>query len=329
MDGTTPTSSSALYSGPITISKTTTIEAIAVASAYSNSAVAIGQYTLTPVGSGPTVSIVVTTDDQKMKLAPQTSVAFAAASGSGIIVDETQLYQPIEGFGAATTDSAMYLLNEITRPKQAVQFTQTMNDLFTRQGSGIGLSFLRNPMGASDLARSVYSFDDNNGQPDVALANFSIAHDQTDVIPLLIQAKTLNPQIKIMANPWSPPAWMKSSNSMIGGSLLSTMYTPFANYFVKYIQDYAAAGVHIDYISLQNEPLFSPTSYPSMCMQAIPPSSDCPSSQTDQQTALSAHVLPALSAAGLSTKVLVYDHNWDRPDYPENVLSGQSLSQIA
>ena len=329
-DGSTPTTSSTVYTNPITITATATIKAMATASGFSASAVASGSYTLIPLGTGPTVAVVVTTDDQTRKLARQESVSFSATIGgsSPIYMDETEVYQPIEGFGAATTDTAMYNLYEIAKVKQPAQFTQAVSDLFTRQGNGIGLSFLRNPMGASDLARSVYSFDDNNGQADTLLANFSIAHDQADIIPFLLLAKQANPQIKIMANPWSPPGWMKTSNSMIGGSLLPTMYDPFANYFVKYIQAYQSAGITIDYISLQNEPLFVPPSYPGMCMPATSASNDCTSS-TDQQTALFQHVLPALTNAGLTTKVLVYDHNWDRGDYPQNVLSNQNLSQIA
>jgi glucosylceramidase len=112
---------------------------------------------------------------------------------------------------------------------------------------------------------------------------------------------------------------MKTSNSMIGGSLLPTMYDPFASYFVKYIQMYQSAEIIIDYISLQNEPLFVPPSYPGMCIPATSASNDC-ASATDQQTALFQHVLPALTNASLTTKVLVYDHNWDRGDYPQNVL---------
>jgi O-glycosyl hydrolase len=327
-DGTTPTTASTQYKSPITITSTTTIQAVATAQGYSQSASANGTYTLTPPGNGPAVSIVVTTNDQAMQLTPQPTVSFSIASGGSNVVylDETQVYQTIEGFGAATTDSAMYLLNEVAQP---AQLSQAMNDLFTRQGNGIGLSFLRNPMGASDLARSVYSFDDNNGQADPTLAHFSIAHDQVDIIPLILQAKQLNPQIKIMANPWSPPGWMKDSESMIGGSLLSSMYTPFADYFVDYLLAYSAAGVNVDYISLQNEPLYVPTNYPGMCVPAVLSSTDCPTSQTNQATALFSYVAPALTAAGLNTKVLIYDHNWDRPDYPEDVLSNQNLNQIA
>jgi glucosylceramidase len=334
-DGSTPTTASTIYANPITIMATATIKAIATASGFSTSAVASGAYTLTPPGSGPTVAVVVTTDDQTRKLTSQPSVSFSATSGSvpgnPIHMDETEVYQPIEGFGASTTDTAMFDLYEIAKVKQPTQFTQAVSDLFTRQGNGIGLSFLRNPMGASDLARSVYSFDDNNGVADTAtLPNFSIAHDQTDIIPFLLLAKAANPQIKIMANPWSPPGWMKTSGSMLGGSLQPTMYDPFAQYFVKYIQMYKSAGITIDYISLQNEPLFVPPSYPGMCMPATSVSTDCASS-TDQQTAIFSHVLPALTAANLSTKVLVYDHNWDRGDYPQNVLLANqaNLSQIA
>jgi glucosylceramidase len=142
------------------------------------------------------------------------------------------------------------------------------------------------------------------------------------------QAKALNPQMKLMANPWSPPGWMKDSStmspvSMLGGSLLMTAAneTAFANYFVKYIQAYEAAGVTIDYISLQNEPEYLTTSYPSMQMH-----------DTAQLPLLQDYVLPALANANLSTKVLVWDHNWDTPTYPEYVLSGlttQQMTQIA
>jgi glucosylceramidase len=323
-NGSTPTTSSTLYSAsaPIAVSATTTINVIAVATGYTNSAVATGTFTIT----GPAVSIVLSTNDETQLMAAQPSVNFSLgsidATTNTIIVDPTQQYQSMEGFGAAFTDSAADLLMNV---EPAASLPGTLNDLFTRNGNGIGLSFMRIPMGASDIALSVYSFDDMPvGQTDPTLANFSIAHDQSYILPLIKQAIALNPQMKLMANPWSPPGWMKdptsmSPVSMLGGTLLMTPTneTAFANYFVKYLQAYQAAGVNINYISLQNEPLNITTSYPSMGM-----------SDTAQLALLQGYVLPALTSANLSTKVFVYDHNWDTPSYPQTVLSGLTASQL-
>jgi glucosylceramidase len=268
-----------------------------------------------------TVSVWLTTDNQSTKLQQQSSVMFAPGTGGDnpVFVDETQTYQQVEGFGASFTDSAAYLLNQVATPTAR---SNAMSNLFTRTGGGIGVSFVRNPMGASDLARWHYSYDDlPPGQTDSNLTSFSIAHDQTDIIPLVQQALQLNPQLKIMANPWSPPGWMKDSGSMIGGSLLPSMYTPFAKYFVKYVQAYQAAGIPIHYISLQNEPLYVPGNYPGMSMDA-----------TTQRTVLRDYVLPTLASNSITAKVLVYDHNWDRPDYPETIFSDGDLlasSQVA
>ena len=316
-DGSTPTTSSTLYTGSIAYTADTTIQAIATATGYSQSAVASGTFRI----AGPTVSVVLSTDDGANLMAAQPSVTFTATTTgtNKVIVDENQQYQTMEGFGAAFTDSAAYLLHQVAQPSA---LTTTMSELFTRNGDGIGLSFMRNPMGASDIARSVYSFDDMPvGQTDVSLANFSIAHDQTDILPIILQAKALNPQMKILASPWSPPGWMKDPSSMspvsmLGGRLLMTTAneTAFANYFVKYIKAYEAAGVPIDYISLQNEPLNVTASYPSMGMDA-----------PTQLTLLRDYILPALTANNLTTQVLVYDHNWDTPSYPETVLSDPTV----
>ena len=271
------------------------------------------------------VSVSLSTNDRSELMTAQPSVNFTASAADAgtntIVVDPAQQYQSIEGFGAAFTDSAAYLLMKV-EPAEALP--GTLNDLFTRNGDGIGLSFMRIPMGASDIALSVYSFDDMTvGETDPSLTNFSIAHDQAYILPLIQQTKTLNPQMKLMANPWSPPGWMKDTSSMMGGTLLMTAAneTAFANYFVKYIQAYQAAGVPIDYITLQNEPLNITTSYPSMGM-----------SFGTQLTLLQNYVLPALKTNNISTKVLVYDHNWDTPTYPESVLGGltaQQLTQVA
>ncbi len=266
--------------------------------------------------SAQTVTIWLTSDDQTKKLQQQPMVAFSTGTTATnpIIVDETQTYQTIEGFGASFTDTTGYALNELAAPAQR---DAAMTNLFTRGGNGIGLSFIRNPMGASDLSRTMYSYDDlAAGQTDTNLNLFSIAHDQADIIPLVKQALQLNPQLKIMANPWSPPGWMKDSGSMVGGALLPYMYGPFALYFVKYLQAYQAAGVPVNYISLQNEPLYEPANYPGMPMDA-----------NTQTVVLRDFILPALAANHLTnTTVLVYDHNWDRPDYPTTEFSDATVN---
>lgn len=278
-----------LYTAPASVPNPAAVTVTATSVAQpTRSASAI--LTIAPIA----VSIVLTTDDRLHKMEPQPGINFTAGSGGSnvVYVDETQTYQPIEGFGASFTDSAAFLLNEVVSPKSSLN--AVMSDLFTRNGNGIGMSFMRTPMGASDLSRSIYSYDDNNGQADVTLANFSVAHDQVDIIPIIQQARQLNPQMKLMASPWSPPGWMKTSGSMIGGGLLSSMYTPFANYFVKYLNAYQAAGIFVDYISLQNEPLFIPSNYPGMCMPPSPGASCGGRSdwQTDQTTAIRDHLLP-------------------------------------
>ena len=324
-NGTAPTTASTLYTGAISFVTTTTIEAIAVAPGYSSSAVTTGTYIIP--STNPSVAVVLSTHDQTQLMATQPTLTFAPTSASAatntIVVDSAQQYQAMDGFGAAFTDSAAYLLNEVATSSA---LSSTMNDLFTRSGSGIGLSFMRNPMGASDIARSVYSFDDQAvGSTDLTLASFSIQHDQGDILPIIKQAKALNPDMKILASPWSPPGWMKDPTSMTtvsmqGGTLLQSTANEqaFANYFVKYINAYQAAGVPIDYITLQNEPENEVTTYPSMGM-----------TDTVQLSLLQNYVLPALSSAGLTTKVMVYDHNWDDATYPEYVLSGLTSGQLS
>jgi glucosylceramidase len=325
IDGTTPTSKSTLFTAgtPIAVTATTTINAIATATGDTNSGIATGTYTL----NGPAVSVVLSTDDKTQLMAAQPTINFslgstADAGTNTIVVDPTQTYQSIEGFGAAFTDSAADLLMNVV---PAASLPGTLNDLFTTNGGGIGLSFMRIPMGASDIALSVYSYDDEPvGTTDLSLANFSIAHDQAYIVPLIKQAKALNPQMKLMANPWSPPGWMKdptsmSPVSMLGGTLLMTPpnETAFANYFVKFIQAYQAAGVPIDYISLQNEPLNITTSYPSMGMSA-----------NAQLALLQGYVLPAFTTNNITAKVFAYDHNWDTPAYPQTVLGGLTQPQL-
>ena len=280
------------------------------------------------LASAQVVSVWLTTDDQQTLMAPRPTVSFTPGASSqlpSIFISESQAEQTIEGFGASMTDSAAYLLNEKVPP---AALGGVMQSLFSHS-QGIGVSFLRNPMGSSDIARPpVYSYDDTSADStNASLPNFSVTHDTADILPLLLQAKTINPQIKMLGTPWSPPAWMKGNDSMYGGTsatasqLLPAQYTAFANYLVKYVQAYQAAGVPVDYLTIQNEPLNVPTGYPGSSMPA-----------TDQLDILKAYVLPALATANINTKILVYDHNWDTPSYPETVFGDATLaasSQIA
>ena len=280
------------------------------------------------LASAQVVSVWLTTDDQQTLMAPRPTVSFTPGASSqlpSIFISESQAEQTIEGFGASMTDSAAYLLNEKVPP---AALGGVMQLLFSHS-QGIGVSFLRNPMGSSDIARPpVYSYDDTSADStNASLPNFSVTHDTADILPLLLQAKTINPQIKMLGTPWSPPAWMKGNDSMYGGTsatasqLLPAQYTAFANYLVKYVQAYQAAGVPVDYLTIQNEPLNVPTGYPGSSMPA-----------TDQLDILKAYVLPALATANINTKILVYDHNWDTPSYPETVFGDATLaasSQIA
>jgi glucosylceramidase len=234
-------------------------------------------------------------------LQQQTPVSFTAGTGTGqqtITVDENTRYQQFEGAGASFTDTAAYLMNSSGALSAATR-NATMTKLFDPV-NGIGLSFLRNPMGASDLARNSYTYDDGGADPN--LNNFTLSHDMVDVIPLTKQAKQLNPQLKVMGSPWTAPPWMKDNNSYIQGWLQSQYYQAYANYFVKYIQGYAAQGIPIDYVSEQNEPTVG-GDYPGMNWNG-----------SGLDVFAKNNLLPALHNAGLSTKVLALDWNWDSYD---------------
>jgi glucosylceramidase len=237
-------------------------------------------------------------------LQQQGAIAFSpssAAASQTITVNENNAYQSFLGAGASFTDTAAYLLGS-SNALSATTRNQVMANLFSPT-SGIGLGFLRNPMGASDLARYSYTFDDvPAGQTDPSLARFSIAHDLVDVLPLTKQAEQLNPSLKVLASPWTAPPWMKDNGSYNQGWLQSQYYGAYAQYFVKYLQAYAAQGVHVDYVTAQNEPTCC-AGYPSMNWNG-----------SGLQYFTGTSLLPALHNAGLSTKVLALDWNWDAYD---------------
>ncbi|MFI6929653.1 glycoside hydrolase family 30 beta sandwich domain-containing protein [Streptomyces sp. NPDC050287] len=257
------------------------------------------------------------TDTRLAKQAPVTwkaGPAPAGSSGSAITVDTRRAYQPMAGFGASFTDSSAWLVG--TKLGNA-QRNALMRDLFSRR-DGIGLSFLRQPMGASDFSVSGnYSYDDlPAGQSDPTLAHFSVDHDRAYTIPLLKQAGRINPQLTVMTTPWSAPGWMKTSGSMVTGRLKPDAYQAYADYFAKFLKAYAAAGVPVRYVSPQNEPLYEPSTYPGMSLPA-----------DQEKTFVTGYLAPTLRKQGLSTGILGYDHNWDVTSYPESLYTDPAAAQ--
>ncbi len=305
-------------------------------------AVAAASATTLAVGASASASpaplsahVWVTTPDGTDKLTDLGTVAFGSTTPSTptIVVDPTLTYQRMQGFGGAITDSSATVLYRLSPAARAA----TMRSLFDPV-TGDGLDYLRQPIGASDfVATADYTYDDlSAGQTDYAQKQFSIAHDQAQILPLLRQAAAINPHLQIIASPWSPPAWMKTNDSLIGGRLIDDprIYRSYALYLLKFVQAYRANGVRVDAITVQNEPQNrTPSGYPG---------TDMPSAQEEK---VIEDLGPMLRAAGLPTQIFAYDHNWTEhpndvaatpPDetadinaYPQNVLNSPAAKYLA
>jgi glucosylceramidase len=222
-------------------------------------------------------------------------------------VDYSRQFQSVVGWGAAMSDAAAYLIQTKLNPAQREAL---LKELFGRE-TGIGLSFVRIPMGASDFSRSHYSYDDRPaGESDSALAHFSIDVDRAEKIPALKRAITINPQLKLVGSPWSAPGWMKSTGSLIKGTLLPQFYGSFAEYFRRWIEAYEAEGLPIFAITLQNEPHFEPENYPGMRL-----------SPAQRASIIGRSFGPLFKGRGVRAQIWDWDHNWDEPASPLAVLA--------
>jgi glucosylceramidase len=258
-----------------------------------------------------------TTTADKSRLLAKDSARFSSQekfSFPVIDVDTSKQYQTIDGFGYSLTGGSAYLINQ--KLKEAER-NKLLHELFSTDGRSIGISYLRVSIGASDLDDEVFSYDDlPPGKIDKQLANFSINEDKKNLIPVLKQILTVNPQLKIMGSPWSAPVWMKSNGKAKGGNLKKEFYPTYANYFVKYIEAMEGEGINIDAVTLQNEPEH-PGNTPSMTMTA-----------SEQTEFVRDHLGPAFKNAGIKTKIIVYDHNCDHPEYPIAVLNDSSARKF-
>ena len=230
-----------------------------------------------------------------------------------ITVDENQTYQSIDGFGFTLTGGSAEVINGLSSTKR----TELLQELFGSSENSISISYLRISIGASDLNEAPFSYDDvPTGQTDETLNSFSLRPDLNGVINVLQDILQINPNIKILGSPWSAPVWMKDNNSTIGGSLQPQYYGAYAQYFVKYIQEMKNLGITVDAITVQNEPQHGGNN-PSMVMSAV-----------EQADFIKNHLGPAFTSANVTTKIIVWDHNCDRPDYPITVLNDPDANKF-
>lgn len=269
------------------------------------------------VDPGPvTPPVVITNDidfwmtrgDQSVLLAKQGGILGfnnTVNTYANIEVDAAQKYQTIDGFGYTLTSGSVDVINQLNASKKAA----LLQELFGSGENSIGVSYLRISIGASDLSADTYTYDDvATGETDLTLAKFSLEKDK-NLIALLKEILAINPKIPILATPWSAPLWMKDKNSFVGGKLNTQYYEAYAQYFVKYIQQMKAQGITIDAVTPQNEPLHDGNE-PSMYMSAL-----------EQTNFIKNNLGPAFKTANITTKIIAYDHNCDKPEYPKSILA--------
>jgi glucosylceramidase len=254
-----------------------------------------------------------TTADRSALLAEQKdALQFSSPANAfpAIDVNDMQQFQSMDGFGFALTGGSAQLLMRMEPGARA----DLLKELFAPAGTGV--SYLRVTIGASDMNERVYSYDDlAKGETDVDLARFSLGPDRAEVVPVLKQILAINPAIKILASPWSAPAWMKTNDLVKGGHLKPAYYGVYAAYFVKYIQQMKAEGIPIAAVTIQNEPL-NPKNTPSMVMFAA-----------EEDTFIARHLGPAFQSAGITARILLYDHNPDVLSYALSILEDPAASK--
>jgi glucosylceramidase len=248
-----------------------------------------------PEGAKPNgaISVRLTAGEKRFVQAPALQwVPQQGRGGKAIVVDPGTRFQEVLGFGAALTDSACYTLSQMP----AAARDQLLQEFFGP--SQMGLSVCRICMGSSDYARDVYSFDE--GAPDPELKRFSIDHDREYILPVLQSARKVNPDLYLLASPWSPPGWMKPNNSMLGGCAHPLAFPAYARYFVKFLQDYSAAGVPVNAVTVQNEVDTEQNGRMPACLFA----------QEYEMGFVADHLGPLFAKDGIKTKIWILDHNY-------------------
>ena len=248
-------------------------------------------------------------------LSPSELLPSSSTSAVHVAVDDSTRYQAMDGYGAALTESSAHLLMGLSPSAR----TAALRSLFDPV-DGAGIDLVRLPLGASDFALSRYTYDDvPAGQTDPSLARFSIAHDEAELLPVLKEAIRINPSLRVMATPWSAPAWMKTNRSLLGGTLADGYTDTYGAYLARAVLAWRERGVPISFLTLGNEPNYSPPDYPGMVLTGA------------QEAALGPAVSDHLAAAGIrDVQVIGYDHNWDDTTFPTGLVAGaRATSAVA
>jgi glucosylceramidase len=225
--------------------------------------------------------------------APLRWQAADAADERAIRLDRGRTYQEVLGFGASLTDAACNMINQL----EPAAREQLLRELF--DPSEMGFSVSRLCLGSSDYATRAYSYDD--GEPDPELKRFSIDHDREYILPVLLQCRKLNPDLFLLGSPWSPPGWMKANGSMLGGSMRNKYFASYAQYFVRFLQAYAAAGVPVDAVTTQNEVDTDQDGRMPACLWG----------QEYEIGFIARHLGPQFARNSLATKIWILDHNYN------------------
>lgn len=288
-----------------------TTAATAALAAFSRNSAAESSTSAEVPAPKPEIDVFVTDPSrhhQRMQL--RWSEAAAAPAANAVVIDPGTKAQPVLGFGGATTDATCYVISQMPKPARE----ELMNELFSPKE--MAFSVCRTCIGSSDYSRTVFSYDE--GEPDPQLARFSIDHDREYILPTLQAARQVNPDLFLLGSPWSPPGWMKDNNSMLGGTIRRRDLRTYANYMVKFLQAYQAAGVEINAVTSQNEVDTDQDSRMPACL--FP--------QEVEVQYVGQMLGPAIEQASLRTKIWLLDHNYNLWGRAICSLDDQKVSSV-
>ena len=273
----------------------------------------VGIISTAAAAQSPLQSWITTADGQSL-IAPRPALHWSRGTVSdAILVNDRRRFQTIDGFGHALTGGSAQLLMKMSPGAR----TALLKELFGSGPNDVHTTYLRISVGSSDMNDHAWTDDDlPAGETDHSLAHFQLGEDERDVIPVLREILTIQPNIRIVASPWSAPAWMKDNGALKGGALRHEFYAAYAQYLVRYLLAMRAHGIHITALTPQNEPE-NPKNLPSMVMTAH-----------EEADFIGQYLGPALQSAHLDTKIIAFDHNCDHPEYGETVLANSKAARF-